>query len=103
MVKHIVMWKIQGVNGQSKEETAQEIKRTLEDLNGKIEGLIHLEVGIDFLQSDASYDVVLYSELANKEALDFYQNHPLHVKAATEVVKPAATSRIVVDVINNKQ
>lgn len=33
MVKHIVMWKIQGVNGQSKEETAQEIKRTLEDLN----------------------------------------------------------------------
>ena len=35
MVKHIVMWKIQGVNGQSKEETAQEIKRTLEDLNGK--------------------------------------------------------------------
>ena len=77
MVKHIVMWKIQGVNGQSKEETAQEIKRTLEDLNGKIEGLIHLEVGIDFLQSDASYDVVLYSELANKEALDFYQNHPL--------------------------
>ena len=69
MVKHIVMWKIQGVNGQSKEETAQEIKRTLEDLNGKIEGLIHLEVGIDFLQSDASYDVV----------------------------KPAATSRIVVD------
>ena len=87
MVKHIVMWKIQGVNGQSKEETAQEIKRTLEDLNGKIEGLIHLEVGIDFL----------HSELANKEALDFYQNHPLHVKAATEVVKPAATSRIVVD------
>ncbi len=97
MVKHIVMWKIQGVNGQSKEETAQTIKRTLEDLNGKIEGLIHLEVGLDFLQSEASYDVVLYSELTDKEALDFYQNHPLHVKAATEVVKPAATSRMVVD------
>ena len=76
MVKHIVMWKIQGVNGQSKEETAQEIKRTLEDLNGKIEGLIHLEVGIDFLQSDASYDVVLYSELANKEASDCKKSIP---------------------------
>ena len=95
MVKHIVMWKIQGVNGQSKEETAQEIKRTLEDLNGKIEGLIHLEVGIDFLQSDASYDVVLYSELANKEALDFYQNHALQVNSETEVVLR--------NVINNKQ
>ena len=97
MVKHIVMWKIQGINGQTKEETAQQIKRGLEDLNGQIEGLIKLEVGIDFLQTDSSYDVVLYSELTDKEALDFYQNHPLHVKAATEIVKPAATSRIVVD------
>ncbi len=97
MVKHIVMWKIQGHNGQTKEETAQQIKRALEDLNGKIEGLIKLEVGIDFLKTDSSYDVVLYSELTDKEALDFYQNHPLHVKAATEIVKPAATSRIVVD------
>ena len=97
MVKHIVMWKIQGVNSQSKEETAQRIKEALEDLNGKIEGLINLEVGIDFLQSDMSYDVVLYSELVDKAALDFYQNHPLHVKVATEVIKPVVISRVVVD------
>ena len=45
MVKHIVMWKIQGVNNQSKEETAKQMKEALEDLNGKIEGLINLEVG----------------------------------------------------------
>ena len=44
-----------------------------------------------------SYDVGLYSELADKAALDFYQNHPLHVKVATEVIKPAAVSRVVVD------
>lgn len=97
MIKHIVMWKIEGVNGLSKEETAFQIKETLERLNGQIEGLIHLEVGIDFLESEASYDVVLYSELESKDALNYYQTHPLHVKAATEVIKPAATSRIVVD------
>ena len=97
MVKHIVMWKIKEVNNQSKEETAQRIKATLEDLNGQIEGLINLEVGIDFLQSDMSYDVVLYSELADKAALDFYQNHPLHMKVATEVIKPVVISRVVVD------
>lgn len=97
MVKHIVMWKIQGHNGQTKDETARQIKGALEDLNGKIEGLIKLEVGIDFLKTDSSYDVVLYSELTDQAALEFYQNHPLHVKAATEIVKPAATSRIVVD------
>ncbi|MTO65033.1 Dabb family protein, partial [Turicibacter sanguinis] len=36
-------------------------------------------------------------ELESKEALDFYQSHPLHVQVATNTVKPAATSRIVVD------
>jgi len=97
MVTHIAMWKIKEVNNQSKEETAQRIKATLEDLNGQIEGLINLEVGIDFLQSDMSYDVVLYSELADKAALDFYQNHPLHMKVATEVIKPVVISRVVVD------
>ena len=97
MIKHIVMWKIQGVNNQSKEETAKQMKEALEDLNGKIEGLINLEVGIDFLHSDMSYDVVLYSELADKAALDFYQNHPLHIKVANDTIKPMITSRIVVD------
>lgn len=97
MVKHIVMWKIQGINGLSKEEVAANIKSELEALNGQIEGLLNLEVGIDFLHSDSSYDVVLYSELESKEALDFYQSHPLHVQVATNTVKPAATSRIVVD------
>ncbi len=94
MVKHIVMWKIKETNGLTKEQTAQQIKEALE---GKIEGLRHLEVGIDFLQSDASYDVVLYSELEDKAALEYYQAHPLHVKVATEIVKPAATSRVVSD------
>lgn len=97
MVKHIVMWKIQGINGLSKSEVAQNIKSELESLNGKIDGLLNLEVGIDFLESEASYDVVLYSELESKEALDFYQSHPLHVQVATNTVKPAATSRVVVD------
>ena len=47
MVKHIVMWKIKETNGLTKEQTAQQIKEALEGLNGKIEGLRHLEVGID--------------------------------------------------------
>ncbi len=97
MIKHIVMWKIESVNGLSKRDTALQIKQELEALNGKIDGLLKLEVGIDFLESEASYDVVLVSELESKEALSYYQDHPLHVKAATEVVKPAAISRVVVD------
>ena len=72
------------------------IKEKLEALNGKIEGLVKVEVGINFLESTANYDVALYSEVASKEALDFYQNHPLH-QAVLPFVKEAVSSRIAVD------
>jgi quinol monooxygenase YgiN len=97
MVKHIVFWKLKDeANGMSKLENATSIKQKLEDLNGKIEGCIKLEVGFNFLHSAESADVVLYSEFENKEALDFYANHPLH-KAVMPFIAEARSERRVVD------
>jgi quinol monooxygenase YgiN len=97
MVKHIVFWKLKDeANGMSKAENAKAIKQKLEDLNGKIEGCIKLEVGFDFLNSVESVDVVLYSEFESKEALDFYANHPLH-KAVMPFIAEARSERRVVD------
>ena len=97
MVKHIVFWKLKDeANGMSKAENASAIKQKLEDLNGKIEGCIKLEVGFDFLHSAESADVVLYSEFESKEALDFYANHSLH-KAIMPFIAEARSERRVVD------
>lgn len=97
MVKHIVFWKLKDeVNGNDKAANARLIKEKLEDLNGKIEGLVKVEVGINFLDSPANYDVALYSEVASKEALDFYQNHPLH-QAVLPFVREVVSGRIAVD------
>ena len=97
MVKHIVFWKLKDeANGMSKAENAAAIKQKLEDLNGKIEGCIKLEVGFDFLHSAESADVVLYSEFKNKEALDLYANHPLH-KAVMPFIAEARSERRVID------
>ena len=90
MVKHIVMWKLRD------KADAAEIKARLEALQGKIPGLIKIEVGIDFLESEQSADVVLYSELESREALNVYQAHPEHV-AVIPLVKGAAIARTVVD------
>lgn len=97
MIKHIVFWKLhEQANGQSKAENASVIKQKLEALQGQIEGLIKIEVGIDFLGSTESADVVLYSEFESKEALDFYQQHPLH-KAVMPFIAEARSERRVVD------
>lgn len=97
MIKHIVLWKLKDeANGNSKAENAKAIKEKLESLKGKIEGLIHIEVGIDFLHSPESADIVLYSEFESREALDFYQQHPLH-KAIMPFIAEARSERRVVD------
>lgn len=97
MIKHIVFWKLkEQANGLNKVENAAAIKQNLEALNGQIEGLIHLEVGLDFLGSAESADMVLYSEFESKEALEFYASHPLH-KVVMPFIAEARSERRVVD------
>jgi len=90
MIKHIVMWKLRN------KADAEIIKDNLEALAGKIPGLLKVEVGIDFSDSEQSADVVLYAELESREALAVYQSHPDH-GAVIPLVKAAAVSRTVVD------
>jgi len=73
MVKHIVLFKIKDKNNIKKGVEA------LKSMKGKIDGLIDLEVGVDFLQSDRSYDIALTTTHVDKAALDFYQSHEIHL------------------------
>ncbi len=97
MVKHIVMWKLKDqARGNVKRVNAKLIKEKLESLNGKIPGLLKLEVGIDFSNSEESRDIVLYSEFESKDDLKNYQNHPEH-KAIMPFICEARDERRVVD------
>jgi len=90
MVKHIVMWTL-----KDKADAAQ-IKARLEGMDGRIPGLVHIEVGIDFLASEQSADLVLVAELEDRAALETYQAHPEH-QAVVPLLKAAALTRTVVD------
>jgi hypothetical protein len=90
MVRHIVMWKLRD------KADAPLLKARLEALNGAIPGLLSLEVGIDFLESQQSADLVLVADMESRAALDLYQAHPEH-QAIVPLVKAAAISRSVVD------
>lgn len=95
MIKHIVMWKLKEEN---KEKNAIKIKNDLEALKDKIEELKSIEVGINFNESEAAYDVVLYSEFESKEDLNSYQNNKDH-KEVGAFVRTCAIDRKVVDYI----
>lgn len=91
MIKHIVLWNLKdNVDGKSRLDNALRLKEELESLNGKIPGMLLLEVGINIKDSETSdddADVILYSEFENIESLDNYYPHPEHIK-----IKPFAKS-----------
>ena len=99
MIKHIVMFRLkESALGDTKQENVKKLKAVLESLREKIVEIKHLEVGINFAGSETSSDVVLYSDFANKEALDVYQKHPEHLKVV-DFVKQVCAERRVVDYI----
>ncbi|MFC5471775.1 Dabb family protein [Cohnella suwonensis] len=76
MITHIVLFKLKDGSPESVERTAQ----VLRDMEGKIDVLRHLEVGVDVVRSDRSYDIALYTKFDSMEDLQAYQVHPEHKK-----------------------
>ncbi len=98
MIKHIVIWKLKNKTLPIDQcEDALAIRDALQNLMGKIPGLLKVEVGFDVRGKETSGDIVLYSEFESKEALENYQNHPEHVKAGKEVVRPRTFDRRMID------
>ena len=95
MIKHIVMWTLkEQAEGASAAENGRKIKEMLEGLNGKIPGLMHLEIGLDVFQATPECHVALYSELESREALEGYQQHPEHMRCVAFVKKVVATRAV---------
>jgi hypothetical protein len=73
MVKHIVLSKLKD------QKDRQMAVDALLDMRGKIEGLLDVEAGSDFLGSGRSYDVAVICTLKDRAALTFFQDHPVHL------------------------
>ena len=72
MVKHIVMFKLKEKSPENMEHAVS----TLRGLDGEIETLRFLEVGVDFKKSERSYDIVLTTHFDHQEGLAAYTVPP---------------------------
>ncbi len=97
MIKHIVMWRFKGsAENNDKKTNLQIAKDELLSLKDKVPSLISIEVGVNINNSDAAYDLALYTEFKDLKGLDEYQNHPEHVKVAG-FIRKVNESRVVAD------
>ena len=64
-------------------------------MRGKVSTLLNIETAVNFLDSPASYDLVLIMEHIDRSALDAYQSDPLH-KEVKAVLGALESERVVV-------
>ncbi|MDP0501240.1 MAG: Dabb family protein [Verrucomicrobiota bacterium JB022] len=97
MLKHIVFFRFQPeAEGRDAAGNALEVKRQLESLPAKIAEIRALEVGVDMIRSERSWDLALYSAFDDLEAMKRYQVHPAH-QEVIGFIKKVASSIAAVD------
>ena len=96
MIRHIVMWKFRRDLTETPREVALEMKSRLETLNGKIDGLLRAEVGVNIKESASSFDAVLTADFESWEKMEAYKIHPLHV-VISDYCKERREERVDVD------
>lgn len=98
MVKHVILWQLKEMSDVDTTKVKQEIKQGLENLQGKIPGLLDINVVTEGLTS-SNADVMLDSSFESEEALQGYAVHPEHVKVADSKVRPFTATRVCMDYI----
>lgn len=95
MIKHIVCFKLK----DHSEENKAKAKEVLLSMKGNVPMLRNIEVGVDFLGSARSYDVILQVELDDATALDAYQEDPYHVDVVKKHMHSVTETSVAIDYV----
>ncbi len=95
MLRHILFWQFsEAVNADNRQEVLQKLSDSVKNLEGKIDGLLSCEIGESIAGSDC--DFVFYATFDSLEALERFQNHPLHA-AHKQMAAPFVKNRLAAD------
>ena len=95
-LRHVVTWRLSETDPLKKAEQTAWIKNSLESLPAVVPGVLSLTVGVNSVESDGNWDVVLISDYATQEDYKAYVVHPEHQQVVAGIV-PLVASRATVD------
>lgn len=96
MITHIVLFRLKDKSGENLKKTAE----ILMSMKGKVDLLRHIEVGIDVLHSERSYDIALITKFDSMEDLNAYQDHPYHAGVVKKHMHEVRESSVAIDYIS---
>jgi hypothetical protein len=96
MITHIVLFKLADPTAENLEAT----RNKLLSMDGRIDLLRYLEVGVDVIRSERSYDIALTTRFDSLEELQAYQIHPYHAGEVVPHMKSVCSAIVAVDYEN---
>lgn len=93
MIKHTVCFKLKDNSPEECNKAAQ----ILRSMEGNVELLRGIEVGVDFLHSPRSYDIILQVLLDDEKALEEYQKNEYHCSVVKKHMHSVAESSVAID------
>jgi hypothetical protein len=93
MFTHIVFFKL----NEPTELNIETAKNILLNMEGQIPQLKYLEVGVDVLHTQRSFDLSLITKFECKNDMDAYQVHPFHVNEVLAKIRPMLKASAAVD------
>ena len=93
MITHIVFFKM----AEPRQENAALVKEKLLTMSGKIKELKYIEVGLDVIHSERSYDVALITKFDSLEDLYTYNVCDYHAGEVVPFIKARSVGSAAVD------
>jgi len=95
MIKHIVCFKLK----DNSKENCEKARDVLMSMNGNVPQVREIEVVIDFLHSERSYDLILQVLLDDEAALTAYQNDPYHCDVVKKHMHAVRSASVALDYV----
>lgn len=92
MIRHVVLWRLKPGAG----ERFHAVRAALEAQQGRIPGLLKVEVGRNFASARRAVDFALVCDFDSREALAAYHRHPAHMETRA-IVDPLVEEHWIVD------
>lgn len=93
MIKHTVCFKLKDNSKEMCDKTAE----ILRSMDGNVPMLKGIEVGVDFLHSQRSYDIILTVTLEDDKQLEAYQNDEYHCNVVKKHMHSVTETSVAVD------
>ena len=93
MITHIVLFKLK----EPTDENLAAAKAKLESMQGQVPMLRQLEVGVDLVRSERSYDIALYTKFDSMADLQAYQVFPYHGEDVAPYMRSISSAVVAAD------